>query len=343
MTKLDDDRRMRLRRSYLDRIIEVAQHYAATNTYFIEADFKSFIADEFTYLTELTEEEQQYLRDQAALESLRRVATSRAKDREELFRQLIADNPDIVVHYADFAFDLGWIDLVKDAVARMRTYPAAWKVRLDGATERFGCLVLHVSFVVAERGATAEIKRMREEIRLRSLATCEICGSQGRLRLGSWAKTVCDKHSAVLEEFQEDDGRWADPWRWLENKQVPEDHIADVVSKGRALMAPVEAEKDPARMTEIGRRIDNDTRSCTGRQQELLIEFTRAIEDVVNGATVKAEYLDDYIAAELGGWRTTAVVPVSDRDREFLHAYVRELIDAEYERVKARAAERNAD
>lgn len=73
-----------------------------------------------------------------------------------------------------------------------------------------------------------------------------------------------------------------------------------------------------------------------------MIEFSGAIEDVVNGACVKEEFLDDYIDSEIDGWRTTAVVPVSDRDREFLHEYLRELIDAECERVKAKqSAERN--
>ncbi|MNW21342.1 hypothetical protein D3C71_2222050 [compost metagenome] len=54
----------------------------------------------------------------------------------------------------------------------------------------------------------------------------------------------------------------------------------------------------------------------------------------MNGAVVKEEYLDDYIFTEIDGWRTTAVVPVSDRDRKFLHGYLRELISAEYDRVK---------
>ncbi|MGO6755416.1 hypothetical protein ACCS40_36240, partial [Rhizobium ruizarguesonis] len=80
------------------------------------------------------------------------------------------------MHYADFAFDIGWLDLVRDAVARMRTYPKSWRVRLDGGKEKFGCLVLFVSFDVEARGAMHEIRRMREEFRLRSLATCDICG-----------------------------------------------------------------------------------------------------------------------------------------------------------------------
>jgi len=151
-----------------------------------------------------------------------RLKAAHRQRRESAFGRIIAEYNDIIVNDAEFSFDVGWFPLVRAAVDRMRTYPATWKVRLDGGEERFGCLVLFVSFAVAERGATAEIKRMREEIRLRSLATCDICGGQGRLRLGPWAKTVCDKHAAIFECLQEDDGRWADPWRWLAKKQTAE-------------------------------------------------------------------------------------------------------------------------
>ncbi|GMB82735.1 hypothetical protein NN6n1_35180 [Shinella zoogloeoides] len=137
-----------------------------------------------------------------------------AKHRETLFGKLISRNNDVIVADAEFAFDVGWIPLVHEAVARMRTYPESWKVRIDGGKEKFGCLVLYVSFVVDERGAEPEIRRLREEIRLRSLATCDICAGQGRLRLGGFAKTVCDKHTAIFEGFREDDGVWADPWKW---------------------------------------------------------------------------------------------------------------------------------
>ncbi|MGE6743301.1 hypothetical protein ACQKGC_23805 [Allorhizobium pseudoryzae] len=241
-----------------------------------------------------------------------RLRKSHAKQRDAAFDKLIADYPEIVVHYANFAFDIGWIPLVRDACERMRTYPRAWKIRLDCGKEKFGYLDLFVSCVVAERGAMAEVKRLREEIRLRSLATCDICGGSGRLRLGGYAKTVCDKHSAIFEGFHEDDGLWADPWRWRGTTDVP------------------------LRVTALGKQIDDDTWQRRGREQELLIEFGAAIEDVVNGAVVKTEYLDDYIAKELDGWRTTAFVPLPERDRKFLHGYLCELIDAEYERVKGK-------
>lgn len=191
-----------------------------------------------------------------------RLKAAHRERRDVAFRKLIADFPDIVVHYGDFAFDGGWIPLVRDACERMRTYPKAWKIRLDGGKEKFGCCDLHVSCVVAERGAMSEVMRMREEIRLRSLSTCEICGGSGRLRLGGYAMTVCDKHAAIFEEFREDDGRWADPWRWHEEERSPEDHIDDVVALGRAVMtaAADEIADVKAGLDELdrGERVDID-------------------------------------------------------------------------------------
>lgn len=316
MTKLDDDRRMRLRGSYLDRIIESAQHYAATHTYFVDREFESYIADEFKYLTELSEEEQQYLRDQVAVESLRRVAKSRAKYREEIFGQLIADNPDVVVHDGDFAFDIGWIDLIKGAVERVRTYPESWKVRLDGGKEKFGCLVLHIACDYDQLGCRSEVERLREEIRLRSLGMCEVCGEQGRLRLGHWAKTVCDRHAAVLGEFREDDGVWADPWRWHEEQPL-EDHIADVIAKGSALMASHAT-------TAVARQIEADLEKNFGRKAELLLEFRDQIEIAVVAAMSVADAdVDFWLRTEVGRWQ--GVQPVTDDDREFLVRYLRSL------------------
>ncbi len=194
----------------------------------------------------------------------------------------------------------------------MRTYPKAWKIRLDGGKEKFGYCDLHVSCVVAERGAMAEVKRLREEVRLRSLATCDICGQQGRLRLGNYAKTVCGTHSAIFESFSR---------------------------RRRSMGGSVAVARHHRRAspeTALGKQIDDDTWQRKGREQELLIEFAAAIEDAVAGSVVKEEYLDDYIAKKLDGWRTTAVVPLSEKDRSFLHGYLRALIAEEYDRVKGK-------
>src|SRR3546814_17741479 len=97
----------------------------------------------------------------------------------------------------------------------------------------------------------AEVKRLREEVRLRSLATCDICGQQGRLRLGNYEKTVCDKHAAIFESFREDDGLWADPWRWRGTTDVP------------------------LRVTALGKQTAHDPRHRPGREPEQCTEIPR--------------------------------------------------------------------
>ncbi len=240
--------------------------------------------------------------------------------RNVLFGKLPAKYPGVFFEGAEFAFDTGWRPLLQSAAERLQTYPTSWSAQIVGGKEKLGCCVIQIDYDGNQPGARSEIERLREEIRLRSLAACEICGGQGRLRLGSYAKTVCDKHAGIFEGLREDDGQWADPWKWHEDAA------------------------EPLRETAVGQRIDDDTWTKRGREQELLIEFNGAIEDVVNGAAIKPEHLDDYINNEIDGWRTTSAVPLPERDREFLYGYLRALIDEEYDRIRQKqAAERNTE
>jgi len=99
------------------------------------------------------------------------------------------------------------------------------------------------------------------------------------------------------------------------------------------------------RATDIGRRLDDDTWSKSGREQELLLEFGWHVVDTAQGACVKVEYFDGYVRDEVAAWREFAVQPLTQSDEAFLRGYVRELIDEEYERVRlkqeADRAERN--
>jgi hypothetical protein len=371
---MNDERRAWLRGAYLDRIAEVAQHYAADHSHFVDSEWEAFIGDEFEYLTELSADDHSYLRDQAGLEAFRRIVSALSAAREEAFGKLIVDSADVIHSDARFALDLGWINLLQHAADRVRTYPEAWGARIVGAKEKFGCCVLHVACDYSARGCRSEVERLREEVRLRSLATCEVCGASGRLRLSGYAKTVCDQHAPVLGEFREDDGMHADPWAWNDDA----DYVRDVLDKGRALIAEAEHRKrqscdeyppeaaevlkdliparprptqhvmeeriDPIRATDVGRRVDDDTWSRTDREQELLVEFGWHIVDTVQGACVKVEYLDKYIGDEIDAWREFAVQPLTESDEEFLHGYVRALIDHEYERIRVKQeAERSND
>lgn len=149
-----------------------------------------------------------------------RLKAAHIEHRDFVFDMIKRMNRSTIAPDAEFAFDIGWRQLLQDAADRIETYPAAWRASIDGGKEKFGCLVLFVDCDYDQSGCRSEVERLREEIRLRSLATCDICGGQGRLRIAGYAKTVCDKHAAVLGEAREDDGAHADPWRWSEDNDI---------------------------------------------------------------------------------------------------------------------------
>ena len=358
---MDDKQRAWLRGAYLDRIIETAMQYAADHTHFVDSEWKTYIAGDFEYLRELTAEDQAYLREQAGLETWKRVRDNDVATRTLAFERFRTDIGDVINADASFRVDIGWIALLQHAADRVRTYPSDWRARIVGGKEKLGCCVVHISCDYDQRGCRSEVERLREEVRLRSLAMCEICGESGRLRLSGFAKTVCDQHADVMGDLREDDGVWADPWTWSDDAG----RIDALLAKGRAVMSEYPAESadllrnmdpvrprptghvmlesdDPLRSTPIGKRIDDDTWSLEGREQELLLEFGWHLQDATNGAAVKVEFLDDYVRNEVAGWREYAAQPLTESDEQFLQGYLRDLIDAEYERVrKKQAAERN--
>ena len=170
-----------------------------------------------------------------------RLREAHWRHRDSVFNAVKKMNRETITEDASFAFDIGWRVLLQSAADRVETYPTAWRAKISGGKEKLGCCVIYIDYDDDQPGARSEVERLREEIRLRSLSTCDICGGQGRLRLSSIAKTVCDKHAAVLGEMLEDDGVWSDPWRW-HDEQPLEDHIADVIAKGRSIMVAVNDE-----------------------------------------------------------------------------------------------------
>lgn len=244
---MTDERKEWLRGAYLDRIIEVAQTYAAGHMHFVDSEWESFIAAEFEYLTELSADDYAYLREAAGLEAWKRIRDNDVAARTAAFEKLRIDNVDVFNADARFAMDIGWIPLLQHAAARVGSYPKEWRARIVGGKEKLGCLVLHIGCDYDARGCRSEVERLREEVRLRSLGICEICGESGRLRLSGYAKTVCDKHASVMGEFREDDGVWADPWSWSDETSV----IDNLLDKGRALMSEY-----PAESVEILRGMD---------------------------------------------------------------------------------------
>lgn len=227
------ERKKWLRGAYLDRIIETAMHFAANHTHFADAEWEAYIAGAFEYLTELTAEEHGYLREQAGYEAWQRIRAALGQASQTALTKLRHDIGDVIDADANFAVGIGWISLLHHAAERVRSYPKSWLASLVGGKEKLGCCVIHIACDYSARGCRSEVERLREEVRLRSLGVCEICGEPGRLRLSGFAKTVCDKHEGVMGEFREDDGLWADPWTWSDDAG----RIEDLLEKGRAVMS----------------------------------------------------------------------------------------------------------
>lgn len=325
MSKISKERQDWLRGAYLDCITEAAMHFAEGRTQFVDQEWKSFIAGEFEYLSELSPDDHAYLRDQAGLEAFRRIVVTQSAVHDAAVEKFRADNADVVNADARFALDTGWFGLLQHAADRVCTYPKNWRAKIDGGKEKFGCLVLHVDCDYSQRGCRSEVERLREEVRLRSLAACEICGEPGRLHLSGWAKTVCDRHVAVLGELREDDGKWADPWKWHEDgDQYPASSAALLRDLKPIRLRPKDHVVDLIPQTDIGRQIERDIFGRLGRQQDLLSEFVGALETAVVAAmNVKDEDVDDWLRSEVDRWQS--VQPLSDDDREFLRRYLRNL------------------
>ncbi|MBB3520954.1 hypothetical protein [Rhizobium sp. BK456] len=286
--------------------------------------------------SDLPIEDWDLFRDIVLTELWPRLKTAHAELRASTFSHLRSLNPAAIAEDAEFRMDIGWAALLQRAATRIESYPAAWRAKIVSGKEKLGCLVLSVDCDYSARGCRSEVERLREEIRLTSLSVCEICGNPGRLRLGGYAKTLCKKHVDVLGALRDDDGTQADPYNWIDD-----DYPAASAEflKG---MNPVRPRATMHVLDEdsfggfIARRIEADLETRTGREHELLFEFCGALEHSAVGSVVKPEFLDNYVREEVDGW--SSVQPLSDDDKQFLRGYLRELVDAECERIRVRQA-----
>lgn len=345
LSRLRDDHDYALRQKYALQMRQAAglfQMDSADAVYhFDESAFDASMARAFADL-DVTDDDRGMMREIVLRYLWPRLRHAHGNLRSSAVDHLKRLNPESISPHAEFAVDVGWMKLAQHAASRIEMYPAAWKVQIRGGKEKFGCLVLHIDCDYGARGCRSEVERLREEIRLRSLATCEVCGRLGRLRISSFAKTVCDKHAVILGDMRDDDGRWSDPWIWHEEgDEYPASAAEQLKNMEPVKPRPTEHVVDLLPLSDIGKRIDEDTWQRSGREQELLIEFGHALEDSAKGSCVKVEYLDKYVRDEVAGWR--GVQPLSDADREFLRGYLRALIDWEYARVRTVQERRIAD
>lgn len=125
------------------------------------------------------------------------------------FRERYAD---VLVDGVELTIRPGWKSLLERVGERLRWMPAEWGARLRKAREKSGYMTLGFEYHAEREDARNEIERLREEVRLSSLAVCEECGRSGRFRYSpSRSLTLCDKHARLAEPVLPGDGIIADP------------------------------------------------------------------------------------------------------------------------------------
>lgn len=125
------------------------------------------------------------------------------------FRERYAD---VISNEAVLTIRPGWESLLERVCERVRWMPGEWNVRLAKARELNGFMVLRFDFERDWMNAARELERLREEIRLSSLAVCEECGSWGRFRYSDRSLTLCDRHARLAEPLRPGDGLMSDPF-----------------------------------------------------------------------------------------------------------------------------------
>jgi hypothetical protein len=124
-------------------------------------------------------------------------------------------------------FGPGWIEIVQEYCDQLRAFERDHFVEaLRWGKEKFGALRL---FTRSSRYTLTTIQsywlsRLDEFARRKSLRTCQECGQPGRLRWGSHAATLCEKHKHLVGTPRAEDGLILDPDR---QKMRPDDTVAE--------------------------------------------------------------------------------------------------------------------
>jgi len=129
------------------------------------------------------------------------------------FKELRSEFKEMIAGDAELAMGPGWASILAGFLSRIGVHAGERKAVLVYAKEKFGNI--QIGFSCDE--ALAEIVAAEEsELRRQSLATCEECGSQGRLRLGwSICKTTCERHAHLVGKLRTEDGLYLDIQDWV--------------------------------------------------------------------------------------------------------------------------------
>lgn len=92
--------------------------------------------------------------------------------------------------YYGFNLRPGWVAIFEDVCQKLAAYNevAEVKCNITQVKEKFGELRIYID------NANDYIYNLVGNAGVLSVKTCAVCGAEGKLRPGSWIKSLCDKH-----------------------------------------------------------------------------------------------------------------------------------------------------
>lgn len=92
-----------------------------------------------------------------------------------------------------FAIGEGWRAILIDLLAELQVIVRREELttfRIEQVKQKLGGLRVYV------RPFLPEVRQAIDRAEERAAATCEFCGRPGKLRMGPYIQTLCDKHAA---------------------------------------------------------------------------------------------------------------------------------------------------
>ncbi len=81
----------------------------------------------------------------------------------------------------------GWAQLINRVFDKLASIKGT--VKIVQVKEKFGGLSIYTDY------GNVELDKVIRDVGIESVQTCEQCGTAGKIRGGSWYKTLCDAHT----------------------------------------------------------------------------------------------------------------------------------------------------
>lgn len=166
----------------------------------------------------------------------------------------------------------GWSDIVVDILRIGSAFPERWNFRFHRAWRASGRMRIHVTTSSDDIECVKKTSDLSKIAWDRSGVTCEVCGRNGCLSLGTrYALTLCRDHEHLIGERHPDDGMISDLWKAhrdgfiklpadYDDPEVVEDALLRMLSRREAAIDDVKQLLRMSRSPGTLKRIDGETR-----------------------------------------------------------------------------------